>query len=136
MPTNKNKTKRTTKKKVQYFRIDKFIDDVIRDMKLGDVTAPVLLDLQNEIAERVGDTILSTVIRSFKERELKMFENMLKDHPELDELDVLWLVAHEVEGLKEKLIREINSLYAQLVYDAEKIGEATKPDKNVILNKK
>lgn len=128
MPKTKTSKKQKTKsKKVQYFRIDLFVDDVINAMKLGEVTAPLLLELQNAIADKAGDRILTTILGSFKERELKMFENMLKDHPELDELDVLWLVAHEIGGLKKKLEGEINSLYAELVYDAKKIDEAIKP---------
>lgn len=123
MSENKNKS---NKKKIQYFQVDKFVEDVITAMKLGDTTAPVLLELQNAIAQKLGDRILFTVVNSFQERELRMFENMLNDHPELTELDCLWLTAHEIEGLKDKLIKEVNALYAELVYDADKIDQSLK----------
>ncbi len=121
--------KKSTVKKIQYFAVDKFVDDVITSMDLGDVTAPVLLELEKAIAQKLGDRILFTVINSMKERELNILENLIKDHPELDEMDALWLAAHEVDGLKERLVREINSLYAELTYDAENIGSAINHNK-------
>ena len=128
MQKTKNKTtadKGSKKvKKIQYFAVDRFVDDVITAMDLGEVTAPVLVGLKQAISQKLGDRILFTVLNSFKDRELDILENLIQDHPELDELDALWLAAHEVEGLNEKLIREINSLYAELTYDAEKIGQA------------
>ncbi len=128
MPKTKSTQKADKKsekvKKIQYFAVDRFVDDVIEAMDLGSVTAPVLVDLKHAISQKLGDRILFTVLNSFKDRELNILENLINDHPELDELDALWLAAHEVEGLNEKLIREINSLYAELTYDAEKIGQA------------
>lgn len=125
--TKANQKKKTSKtvrsKKIQYFAVDRFVEDVIGAMDLGEVKAPVLLELKSAIAQKLGDRILFTVVNSFKDRELNILENLINDHPELDELDCLWLAAHEVDGLKEKLIREINSLYAELTYDAEQIGK-------------
>ena len=118
--------KTKNKKKVKYFRIDQFVNDAIVGMKLGDVPALKRMEIENAIAEHLGERILNTVIDSFGEREIHMYENMLVDHPELDEMDILWLVAHDVKGLKEKIMREVNSYYQKLVGDAGRIEKAMK----------
>ena len=110
--------------KPQYFNIQKFIDEAIKDMKLGDVAAPTMLALRETIEARLSDRILVTVIDGMGEREMKLFETLLTDHPELDEIDALMVMAPEMPGLREKLENSINSLYAELTYDAEKIGQS------------
>ena len=109
--------------KPQYFKIEKFIDEVIKDMKLGDAPAPTMLALREAIEAKLSDRILATVINGMEERELILFETMLTDHPELDEIDALMVLAPQIHGLKEKMERNINSLYSELTYDAEQIGK-------------
>lgn len=111
-------------KKVQYLDVNAFVDDVIAAMKLGKVAAPVLVELREALADRLADRIMNTIISSFGDREMKMYENVLKDHPELDELDGLMVVAPNIDGLSDKVERNINSLYQELIYDADKIEEA------------
>ncbi len=112
--------------KTTYFDPKIFVASVIDAMKLGEVTAPTMMAMQREIEGLLSDRILGTVIDSMGEKELKMFNNMLEDHPELNEMDALMVLAPSIDGLKEKLERAINSLYGELVYDAEKIEQNLK----------
>lgn len=107
-----------------YFDAKQFIDDVMKEMQLDETPAPIRLELREAIFDRLSDRIMSTVLSSFEEKDVVTFENMLDDHPELDELDVVMIVAKQVKGLKERLERQINSLFSELTYDAMKIKEA------------
>ncbi len=112
--------------KPMYFDVDNFVNQVLQAMKLGDVPAPVLLDLRETIENRLSDRIMGTVIESFGEQEMMLFEKLLTDHAELDEVDVVMMIAPQINGLKEKLLRNINSLYEELTYDADRIEESMK----------
>jgi hypothetical protein len=105
-------------KKAVYFNAEKFIDDVIAAMNLGEARATVLLELREEIGLHLSRRIVGTVIDSFGKRELDLFERLLEDHPELDEVDALMVLAPSIEGLKEKMERNINSLFFEMVKDA------------------
>jgi hypothetical protein len=50
---------------------------------------------------------------------MKLFERILADHPELDEVDALMVLAPSIDGLKEKMERNINSLFYELIKNAE-----------------
>lgn len=119
-------------KKTKYFDVERFVSEVIRDMKFGKIAAPVEMELRGVIEAQLGDRIMATIINSFQEKEMQLFNNILKDHPELDEIDAVMMVAPNVPGLSEKLERNINSLYRELVYDAEHVELAMKDRKKNI----
>jgi hypothetical protein len=106
-------------KKAVYFDAEKFIGDVITAMGLGEVRAPLMLELREEIGLHLSQRIVGTIIDSFSRRDLDLFEKLLEDHPELDEVDALMVLAPGIEGLKEKMERNINSLFAEMVRNAE-----------------
>lgn len=107
--------------KAIYFDPKKFVASVISDMKLGEESAPTILELGKGIEALLGDRILATVVRGMDDREFSLFNNILDSHPELSEVDALIVMAPNIQGLKEKLEATINSLHSQLVYDAENI---------------
>jgi len=110
-----------------YFNPDKFIDDVIAAMNLGEVTAATLLALREEIEALLNERIISTVIGGFSARELSLFEKILEDHPELDEIDALMVIAPEIPGLKETLERSIDSLFFELAYQSRQVEKGLNP---------
>jgi hypothetical protein len=109
--------------KGKYFDSEKFIDDVVAGMQLGKTDAVTLLALREEIENLLSDRIIGTVIGSMDKKALQMYNNILQDHPELDEMDGLMMLLPTIDGLREKLEKAINSLYNELVYDASQIGK-------------
>ena len=112
----------------KYFDKDEFITSVIQAMRLGQMPAEVMLEFRDAVEERLSERIMSTVIENFGTNDLKLFEKMLVDHTELDEIDALMMIAPQVKGLDVALKNSINSLHSELVYDAEKIEEALKKE--------
>lgn len=110
-----------------YFKPDSFVDDVLKAMKLGRVSAPTMLGLREEIESLLNERIITTVIGGFGRRELDLFEKILEDHPELDEVDALMVIAPEVPGIKDSMERAINSLFFELTYSASQIEKSMSP---------
>jgi len=113
-------------KKTSYFNPKEFGDRVIRDMSLGEMSAVTLEALHDQIETMLTERILDTVIGAFTKRDLELFEKMLEDHPELDEVDALMVLGTSIDGLKEKLERAIQSLYLELVGEANMVERAMK----------
>ena len=113
--------------KTNYFKPDKFVDDVIAAMKLGRVDAPTMLALREQIESMLNERIISTVVGGLRRRELDLFEKILEDHPELDEIDALMVIAPEVPGIKDSLERSINSLFFEFTYNAAQVEKGMKP---------
>lgn len=107
--------------KDKYFDSEKFVNDVLQAMKLGETNAVVLIALREEITNLLSERIIGTVIGTMDKKAMQTYNNILEDHPELDEMDALMMLLPAIEGLKEKLERAINSLYEELIYDATRI---------------
>ncbi|MBP7058117.1 hypothetical protein KBB06_02120 [Candidatus Gracilibacteria bacterium] len=110
--------------KAIYFQVDKFVDSVIKDMKLHDINAPTRLALHQMIEEKLAERIVLTIIDHFGAKEVEMFDKLLNDHPEMSEIDAMIMMAPDIQGLKEDLENRVNSLYKELTYDAARIDEA------------
>jgi hypothetical protein len=111
----------------KYFNPENFIDQVIDAMKIGNTPVSTMQALRDEIEMLLAQRIVDTVISDMGKRELGLFEKVLDDHPELDEIDALMMLAPDLPGVKEKMERQINSLYFELVSDAETIGKQLNP---------
>lgn len=107
-----------------YFDPKNFVDEVIKSFMFGHMTAPVMLELRKSIEKRLSDRIIITILDGFGDREMKLYERLLADHEELDDIDVLMMIAPQIPGIREKLERQINSLYHELVYDSEQVKKS------------
>ena len=111
------------KKSPLYFKPDSFVDEVFKALKIDPREKAAHAELREEVVIALGDRIMATIFNNFAQREIKLFEQMLQDHPELDPIDAVMIIAPQIEGLTEALERNINSLYYELVRDADKIQE-------------
>jgi hypothetical protein len=109
--------------KPSYFDSEKFIAAVLKEMGLDKEPAPMLLALREEIENVLVARIIGTVINKMGKKEMAMYTNICSDHPEIDEMDALMILAPSIEGLKEAMERNLNSLYSELVYDAKQIDK-------------
>ncbi len=106
---------------VRYFKYEEFVNDVLDALKVQDKTSESAEELKLGIVMRLSQRVMDTVIDSFMDKELDMFERILLDHQEIDELDAIMMIAPQIPGLKERIEREIQSLYEELIYDAQEI---------------
>lgn len=110
--------------KIQYFNPKAFAQQVLEDCKMGDIPDQLRLELEEQIGRRLAERVTATVINTFQERELILFEKVLADHPELDTMDALTVVASGIPDLQLKLLKSIQDLHDELTQDAENIQQA------------
>lgn len=114
MPTKKQK-------KVQYFNPQLFVDKVLDDCKLGDVPADVRAELAEQVERRLSERITATIINAMSDKDMRLYEKVLADHPELDDMDALTIVASSLPDVQVKMLKSIQDLYEELTYDAQQI---------------
>lgn len=116
--------KKQTQKKVQYFNSQAFVDKVLEDCQLGDVSAQERSELEEQVERRLSERITATVINGMTDRDMQLYEKVLADHPELDDMDALTVIASNLPDLQVKLLKSIQDLYEELTYDAQQIQMA------------
>lgn len=115
------------KKKPFYFNPDTFVREVFKALHFDAKDKAAHAALRKEIVAALGDRVMATIFNSFRQRDIQLFEKMLQDHPELEQIDAVLLIAPQIKGLKERLERQINSLYFELIHDAERIRDLMLP---------
>jgi len=111
-------------KKVQYFNSQAFVDKVLQDCELGDVSTQDRAELSEQIERRLSERITAVVINGMKDKDMDLYEKVLADHPELDDMDALTIIASGLPDLQIKLLKAIQDLYEELTYDARQIQRA------------
>lgn len=113
--------KNSSQNKPSYFDPETFVTRVFEALGIDPKNEQSNGELRDEVVLALGDRIMATVFNNFTQKEIKLFDNMLRDHEELDPIDVVMIIAPQIEGLKDALERNINSLYYELIRDADDI---------------
>lgn len=111
-------------KKPQYFNIDDFVDSVIAELHVGDQQGPALDELRLTIAQQLRQRLVMKIFQELDREHFTMFERLLKDHPELGELDALMMMLPNIEGMREKLVDTVNILHEELATEARAVYTA------------
>jgi len=108
-----------------------FLDYILKEMKLEDAEPEVLEKIKKEIMRTLGDRILVSIMSAMTEENLLEFEMMQATYPGLSEFEMLFSIIDKVPALHEVMIKNVNDLAQELLYDVEKIDEVidkhTKP---------
>ena len=113
-------------KKPEYFNVKKFIDSVIEEMKLGETPPDIMERLREMIELRLSRRIMDTVIDAFTPEDMQVYQMILEDHRELDEIDAIMIIAQNKDGMEDLIIRNINSLFEELTYTSSRVEDAMK----------
>jgi hypothetical protein len=117
------------KQKKSYFRPEEFIERVFK--ATGMDKAPLLMqeELKLELIQTLMTTISNTILNAFEDKELFMLQKMLEDHPEIEQIDAITIIAASIPGLEQRLGEVVEDLYEELVQDYKDIEAAIKPQK-------
>ena len=118
-------------KKTQYFDPRGFVQKVMQDSKFGEMSDTTRRALEEGIHRRLGERIMATIIDQFSEREFTIMEKMMEDHPEIDNLDAIILVAGEIPHLQALLEKAVMDLYEEMTYDANRLQKALESAKSM-----
>ena len=111
------------KKKPQYFVPDDFVDLLLKDLRMNNIDPKTLEELRKEITFTLVERVNSVVVSSLGEDELFLLQKTLEDHPELDEIDCLSIIAPNIEGLNERIVKTVDDLYLELLEKVKTIDK-------------
>lgn len=100
-----------------------FVDYVIKEMKLEDTEPEVLQKIKTEILRTLGDRILVSIMSAMTEENLLEFETMQTMYPDQSEFEMLFSIIDKVPALHEVLIKNVNDLAEELLYDVDKLDQ-------------
>ena len=112
------------KKAVKYFDEDAFVEAVLKAIKMDKAPDAVKRELSLEIAQTLRDRIIATVIAALGEKELLLLGNILKDHPELDEIDALSMITSYVPELDDRIAKVVDDFFVEMVENTKLIDES------------
>lgn len=114
----------STKNKPVYFNTENFVAMVLKEMRMDKAPEHVLKELSLEIAQTMNDRVTATVVAVLGDKELFLMEKMLKDHPELDEIDALSIITSYIPGLDDLILKAVGDLFEELVENARMINQS------------
>lgn len=106
------------------FTYKNFIDYVIEKMHLNDVKEPTKSKIKQEILHILGDRILYATANAMTEENLDTFNTMKEENPNLTVFEILFLMADQIPVLYEVMMKHINDLAEELIYDVERLDNA------------
>ena len=112
-------------KKEQYFKTETFVENVIDALHLHDKKSAHANGVRAMVRDALRTRLLEKLFLQFNEREMALFKQIEKDHPELEPLDVLMMMLHNVDWLEKTLEMAINELHIELLEYARMVAEAS-----------
>lgn len=112
-------------KQEQYFKTETFVENVIDALHLHDKKSAQAEGLRSMVRDTLRTRLLETLFLEFNDRERVLFEQIKQDHPELEPLDVLMMMLHNVDWLEKSLEKAINELHIELLEYARMVAEAS-----------
>ncbi len=92
-----------------------FAHQVIHEIGMSKASPAILDRLTLEIKRTLLERINATVFFHFSERELILIRNIMESHPDLDITEAVSLVAVQVEGLDDLIVKTVDDLFDELV---------------------
>ncbi len=107
-----------------------FIDYVMEKMDLNDAKPEVKKKIEKEIVKTLGQRIITSVINSMSEEDMMKYEILRDANPNWSKYEVLFGLIDEMPTLHEVLMKGVNDLAQELVYDTDRLDEALAKSKN------
>lgn len=108
-----------------------FVEYVTEKMKLTDANEDVKEKIQKRIHMLLGDRIFISIMAAMTDENLAEFETAKKIYEDMSEFEILYSIVDKVPMLHEVLIKNVNDLADELLYDFDKIDEIIEKNKTV-----
>ena len=104
------------------FNAAQFAEEVLKETGMQNIKPEVKQQLTEEIIQTLTESVIGVLIDSFTDREFFLFRKILEDHPNIDEIDAVSVIAPSIPGINELLLKTISDLFEELVEDARLIN--------------
>lgn len=109
-----------------------FVEYVMDKMNLNDAKPEVKKKIEKEIVKTLGHRIITSVINSMSEEDMMKYEILRDANPNWSKYEVLFGLIDEMPTLHEVMIKGINDLAQELIYDTNRLDKALVKSKNKI----
>ncbi len=108
------------------FDVDGFIEAILKQIGLDSVEAGLKERLFEEIGKRVEFRIMNVVMSSISPEQVREFEQLIKQNPEAEPIEVLLDLAQKDSDLPERLNDALAKLFDEIVKDADEVTKLHK----------
>ncbi len=108
-----------------------FVEYLMDKMQLTDANEEVKEKIQKRILMLLGDRIFISIMAAMTDENLAEFETAKKIYEDMSEFEILYSIVDKVPMLHEVLIKNVNDLADELLYDFDKIDEIIEKNKTV-----
>ncbi|MBU1446118.1 hypothetical protein KKD70_02555 [Patescibacteria group bacterium] len=101
-----------------------FIDYIIEKMNLNNETLEVENKIRHEIEKKLGNRIIETIINAMDEDQMELYEDIKETYPERSQFEILFMLLDDIPMLHEFMIKSVNDLADEILYDVAKLDRA------------
>ena len=111
-----------------------FVEYLMDKMQLTDANEEVKEKIQKQILMLLGDRIFISIMAAMTDENLAEFETAKAVYGDMSEFEILYSIVDKVPMLHEVLIKNVNDLADELLYDFDKIDEIIEKNKTAKTN--
>jgi len=106
-----------------------FIDYVMGEMKLNNSNPDIKAKIEKEIIKTLGQRIIISVMNAMTEENMVKYEVLRHAHPEFNNYEVIFAIVDEIPALHEIMMKGVNDLAQELIYDTNRLDKALEQSK-------
>lgn len=107
-----------------------FIDYVMDKMNLNNAKPDVKKKIEKEIVKTLGQRIITSVVNSMSEEDMMKYEILRDANPSWSKYEILFALVDEMPTLHEVMMKGVNDLAQELIYNTNRLDEAIEKSKN------
>jgi len=108
-----------------------FIDYIIEQMKLENVSAEVEKQIRHEIEKKLGNCVIETIVNAMDEYQMATFEHIKKYYPSKSDFEIMFMLLDDMPLLHEFMFKGINDLADEILYDIAHLDNAIEDNKKI-----
>lgn len=111
------------------FTYKAFTEYVMKELKLDTLEESRKETYKKELMRVLGHRILASTINAMNDDNLAKLDAIMREHPELSYMRAIDLLLEEIPLVHELVIKNVNDLADELIYDAEKLDDPLKSNR-------
>ncbi len=117
------------------FNLKSFIQEVLMACKFANLSNKERLALEEAIERMLTERIIATIISSFGDKDVEMYEKLFLENSNIDQLEAILSVAAEIPGIREKVDKATQNLAGELTYNVGGVEKVIKTNQKAKITK-
>ena len=103
--------------------------------KFANLSNKERLALEEAIERMLTERIIATIISSFGDKDVEMYEKLFLENSNIDQLEAILSVAAEIPGIREKVDKATQNLAGELTYNVGGVEKVIKTNQKAKITK-